>query len=44
MIHDRLNAYVQEKLSSVAEHISIDDVWMPWKRMFEVGLDIHWKA
>lgn len=44
MVRDRLNAYIQQKLSSVADHIVIDDVWMPWKRMFEVGLKIHWKA
>ena len=44
MIRERLNAYVQDKLSSVADHIVIDDVWMPWKRMFEVGLEIHWEA
>ena len=42
IVWDKLNACVQEKLSSVAEHIVIDDVWMPWKRMFEVGLNVHW--
>ena len=43
IIREKLNAYVDEKLPSVAKHIVIDDVWMPWKRMFEVGLDIHWE-
>ena len=43
IIRTKLEAYVQEKLQSVAKHIVIDDVWMPWKRMFEVGLDIHWQ-
>ncbi|MBP3644904.1 MAG: DUF4127 family protein [Clostridia bacterium] len=43
IVRDRLNTYVQEKLTSVARHIVIDDVWMPWKRIFEVGLDIHWE-
>ncbi len=43
IVREKLNAYVQRKLPSVASHIVIDDVWMPWKRMFEVGLKVHWE-
>lgn len=43
LVHEKLKAYVNEKLPSVAKHIVIDDVWMPWKRMFEVGLTVRWE-
>ncbi len=42
IVREKLNAYVARKLPSVASHIVIDDVWMPWKRMFEVGLKVRW--
>lgn len=43
IVDERLNEYVKTRLPSVAEHISINDVWMPWRRIFEVGLDVTWK-
>lgn len=42
VVRERLNAFVLERLPSVARHIRIDDVWMPWQRMFEVGLSTRW--
>ena len=38
-----LEEFVQQRMPSIAEHISINDAWMPWKRMFEIGLDVSWK-
>jgi len=26
-------------LSSIVSDISLDQVWMPWSRMFEVGIE-----
>ncbi len=41
-IHRRLEAFVREQLPSVANHICIDDVWQPWNRMFEIGINVRW--
>ena len=30
-------------LPSLREHIRIEDVYLPWRRMFEVGLRVSWK-
>lgn len=38
-----LETFVRQHMPSIAEHISINDAWMPWKRMFEIGLDVSWK-
>jgi len=43
IVEGKLKEYVHESLSSIEEHIIINDCYMPWKRMFEVGLDISWK-
>jgi hypothetical protein len=38
-----LNAFVENHLSSIKDHIVIHKVWMPWHRMFEVGLEVTYK-
>ena len=43
VIAERLRAYARTELTSIADHIEILDVWMPWKRIFEVGLKVQWK-
>lgn len=42
LVKEHLQAFVKEYMPSVAEHIEITDTWMPWKRMFEVGLHVKW--
>ena len=42
IVREELEAFVKETMPSIAEHIEITDVWMPWKRMFEVGLHVKW--
>ena len=42
IVREELEAFVKEHMPSIAEHIQITNVWMPWKRMFEVGLDVKW--
>lgn len=42
IVKDELEAFVREHMPSIASHIEIADIWMPWKRMFEVGLDVKW--
>ncbi len=41
-IHQRLEAFVQAHLPSVAPHIRIDHVWLPWDRIFEIGMNVRW--
>jgi hypothetical protein len=38
-VKEELERYIKESLSSVAYDISLEKVWMPWSRMFEVGIE-----
>ncbi len=38
-VKEELERFIKEYLSSVAPNISLDKVWMPWSRMFEVGIE-----
>lgn len=40
--HRLLEQFVQEKLPSLAEHIRLLSVRMPWRRMFEADLTVRW--
>ena len=42
-IEELLNIYVNEKYPEIAEKYMIADCYMPWRRMFEVGLIINEK-
>ncbi len=42
MIHDELRKFKDIYLSSITHHIDIISVWMPWKRMFEVGVRVKY--
>lgn len=42
IVKHHLNAFIQNQLPSIADQISIEDIWMPWSRMFEVGLKVRW--
>ncbi|WP_334075708.1 MULTISPECIES: DUF4127 family protein [Paenibacillus] len=41
IIREELNRFVDRYLNDDAYRIVIDDVYMPWSRMFEVGLRTH---
>lgn len=43
LVKEELEVFVAEKLSSIAEHIHIDLVGMPWKRMFEVDIRVTFR-
>ena len=43
LVKQELEAFVREHMPSIAPHVAIRDVWMPWRRMFEVGLTVEWK-
>ncbi len=40
MVHQELKSFVHTYLEPIEKHIQIKNVWMPWKRMFEVGVDV----
>ena len=37
MVAEGLRHFIKEECSSIAEKIWLDDIYMPWKRMFETG-------
>lgn len=37
MVAEGLQCFIKEECTSIAEKIWLDDVYMPWKRMFETG-------
>lgn len=40
LVREHLEEFIADRLGSVADEISLDSVWMPWRRMFEVGLSV----
>lgn len=43
-VAEELNDYIKKYLSSQVGKITLDQVWMPWHRMFEVGIEVNWHA
>lgn len=44
IVYKKLNRFMDENLMPVASgHIRLKQVYMPWKRMFEVGLDLEYE-
>lgn len=40
LVNSELHAFIHTYLQPIEKHIRIQKVWMPWKRMFEVGLEV----
>jgi len=40
IVHRRLQHFADESLSDGSHHIKINDCYMPWNRMFEVGIEL----
>ncbi len=40
MVREELLRFIPRHLSSIQKRIQINRVWLPWKRMFEVGVDV----
>lgn len=38
-----LTDFINQELTSIKDNITIDKVYMPWRRMYEVGLEITYK-
>ena len=43
LVQTRLMEFVEKNLPSIARELQITDVYMPWRRMFEVGLTVRWQ-
>lgn len=43
MVWNHLDHFIQQSLGSIADQIKIESVWMPWRRMFEVGLHVTYQ-
>lgn len=43
IVKDELENFVKEDLSSIADHVVITSVSMPWKRMFEINLEAEYR-
>lgn len=43
MVYELLNNFASTSLSSIVNNVQIDSVYMPWRRMFEIGLDATYK-
>lgn len=44
IVKKKLNIFINEKLPSLDGKVIFKDVYMPWKRMFEVGLEIEYDS
>ncbi len=42
-VHDRLQQFITRQLPSIADRIHLEQVRMPWRRMFETDLTVQWK-
>jgi len=41
IVHNRLQSFADENLSGEHKKVMITDCYMPWSRMFEVGMEVH---
>ena len=42
IVREELFSFAKKELASIQEHIIIEEVYMPWRRMFEVGLNVKY--
>lgn len=42
LVYDGLLFFIKDYMSSVAANIKLERVWMPWRRMFEIGLQVSY--
>lgn len=42
LVYDGLLFFIKDYMPSVAANIKLERVWMPWRRMFEIGLQVSY--
>ena len=43
-IFDELQKFIQNELTSIADCVTLESLYLPWSRMFEIGLSAKYKA
>ena len=43
MVRQRMEKFVHQVLPSISEEITITKLEMPWRRMFEVDLEVQYR-
>ena len=41
---EELKKFIRTELTSIAERVTLEDLYLPWSRMFEIGLTAKYKA
>lgn len=41
IVREQLETFIAQKINYAAYRVVVDDCYMPWSRMFEVGLGVH---
>ena len=41
---EELRKFVETEMTSVADKVTVEDIFLPWSRMFEIGLKATYKA
>lgn len=41
---EELKKFIRTELTSIAERVTLEDLYLPWSRMFEIGLKATYKA
>ena len=39
LVFDGLEAFIREYMPTISQKVKLQKVWMPWRRMFEVGVE-----
>ena len=43
-IKDELDKFIEKELTSIADCVTLKEIWLPWSRMFEIGLTAEYKT
>ena len=41
---EELKKFIRTELTSIADRVTLEDLYLPWSRMFEIGLKATYKA
>ena len=42
-IKAELQKFIEKELTSIAQYVTLKEIWLPWSRMFEIGLKAEYK-
>ena len=44
LVRQGLEEFVQREMGSIASQVTVEDLYLPWSRMFEIGLTARWNG